>query len=71
MKCKVCALQLLLLSGMAEKCDNNGISALNLINASNKLGFYSRGIKCDIDDLSNIYLPAKYITSDIIGVLYS
>ena len=40
------------------KCDNNGISALNLINASNKLGFYSRGIKCDIDNLSNIYLPA-------------
>lgn len=40
------------------KCDNNGITALNLIEASKKLGFNSKGIKCDIDYLKKIKLPA-------------
>ena len=32
------------------KCDTNGISALNIVNAASKLGFTARGIKCDLDN---------------------
>lgn len=39
------------------KCDNNGITALNLINASKKLGFDSRGLKCNYEDLFNLKKP--------------
>lgn len=39
------------------KCDNNGVTALNLINASIKLGFKGRGLKCNIPDLYNLKLP--------------
>lgn len=39
------------------KCDNNGITALNLIAAAEKLGFKSRGIKCEYVDLINITKP--------------
>ncbi len=40
------------------KCDNRGVSALNLVNASKKLGFNARGLKCEINDLNKIKLPA-------------
>ena len=40
------------------KCSNNGITALNLVEASNKLGFKARGIKCEYEDLSNITIPS-------------
>lgn len=39
------------------KCDNNGITALNLVNASMKLGFEVRALKCDINDLGQLKLP--------------
>lgn len=39
------------------KCDNNGIRALNLIEASKKLGFNAKGIKCNIEDINKIKLP--------------
>lgn len=40
------------------KCNNKGITALNLIEASNKLGFKSRGLKCKYDDLDKIVKPS-------------
>lgn len=39
------------------RCDNNGISALNIIKAANKLGFNSKGFYSSYDDLNNIVLP--------------
>jgi len=39
------------------KCDNNGVTALNLIEASKKIGFSSRGLKCSYEDLNNIVKP--------------
>lgn len=39
------------------KCSNNGITALNLINASNHLGFDSRGLKCNYEDLVKLTKP--------------
>lgn len=38
-------------------CDNNGVTALNLINASNKLGFESRGLKVEYAHLKNLKIP--------------
>ena len=35
-------------------CDNNGVTALNLINASNKLGFESRGLRVEYAHLKNL-----------------
>lgn len=40
------------------KCDNNGVLAINIIEASKKLGFNARGLKCNIEDINNIVLPA-------------
>jgi len=40
------------------RCDSRGISALNLLNASIKLGFKGRAIKIDISDLNKIVMPA-------------
>lgn len=40
------------------KCDEKGVSALNLIEASKKLGFNSKGLKYDINFIYNIKLPA-------------
>lgn len=39
------------------KCSNNGITALNLIEASKKLGFNSRGLRCEYNDLNNLQIP--------------
>jgi len=39
------------------KCDNNGVLAINILEASKKLGFNGRGIKCNIEDLNKIVLP--------------
>ncbi len=38
-------------------CDKNGISAFDLVEASKKLGFDCKGIKCNISYLENIKLP--------------
>lgn len=38
-------------------CDRNGISAYDLVEASKKLGFESKGIKCDVSYLDKIKLP--------------
>lgn len=38
-------------------CDRNGINAYDLIEASKKLGFESKGIKCDISYLNKVKLP--------------
>ena len=43
-------------------CDNNGVTALNLINASNKLGFESRGLKVEYAHLKNLKIPLFNIT---------
>ena len=40
------------------KCDNYGITALNLVNASIKLGFKVTAIKCEYDSLEKIKKPA-------------
>ena len=39
------------------KCGNNGITALNLIEASKKLGFNARGLRCNYDDLKLLVKP--------------
>jgi len=39
------------------KCSDNGITALNIIEASKKLGFNSKGLKCNYEDLFNLHLP--------------
>ena len=39
------------------KCSDNGITALNLIEAGKKLGFDSKGIKCSYEDLYNLQKP--------------
>lgn len=39
------------------KCDNNGITALNLVTASKKIGFDSRGLKCGYEDLFHLTKP--------------
>ena len=39
------------------KCDTNGISALNIVNAASKLGFTARGIKCDLDNIKELCIP--------------
>lgn len=39
------------------KCNHNGISALNLIDASIKLGFDSRGLRCNYEDLMLLTKP--------------
>lgn len=39
------------------KLSKQGITALNLINASNKLGLNAKGVTCDIKSLNNQYLP--------------
>ena len=39
------------------KCDTNGVSALNIVNAANKLGFTARGIKCDLDNIKKLCIP--------------
>lgn len=39
------------------KCSNNGVSALNLIDASKKLGFESKGLKCSYEDLYKLDKP--------------
>ena len=40
------------------KCDNFGITALNLVNASTKLGFKVTSFKCNYDSLEKIVKPA-------------
>lgn len=40
------------------KCNNNGITALNLIEASNKLGFKARGLRCQYEELYNVLKPS-------------
>ena len=40
------------------KCNNKGITALNLIEASNKLGFKARGLKCKYEELDKIVKPS-------------
>lgn len=39
------------------KCNNNGTSALNIVNASKKLGFDCKGIKCNYEYLEKIVMP--------------
>lgn len=39
------------------KCNDNGITALNLMEASNKLGFSSKGIKCNYEELYKLQKP--------------
>ena len=39
------------------RCDSNGITALNLVEASKKLGFNAKGYKCEYEDLSNLVKP--------------
>lgn len=39
------------------KCGNNGITALNLIEASKKLGFEAKGLKCNYEDLNKLQMP--------------
>ena len=39
------------------RCSNSGITALNLIEASKKLGFKAEGLKCNYEDLYNIKKP--------------
>lgn len=39
------------------RCGSNGITALNLVEASKKLGFKSRGLKCNYEDLNNLKKP--------------
>ena len=39
------------------KCNDNGITALNLIEASKKLGFSSKGLKCNYEDLYDLQKP--------------
>lgn len=39
------------------KCNDNGITALNLIEASKKLGFSSKGLKCNYEDLYKLQKP--------------
>ena len=39
------------------KCNNNGITALNLIEASKKLGFNARGLRCEYNDIKELVLP--------------
>ena len=39
------------------KCNNNGITALNLVEASKKLGFNSRGLRCEYEDLKKLRTP--------------
>ena len=39
------------------KCSNNGVTALNLIEASKKLGFNARGLKCNYDMLKDLNKP--------------
>ncbi len=40
------------------RCNNNGITALNLIEASTKLGFNAKGLKCQYEDLDTIAKPS-------------
>lgn len=40
------------------KCDNKGVSAFNLIEASKKLGFDAKGYKCELENLKGIIFPA-------------
>lgn len=39
------------------KCNDNGITALNLIEASKKLGFEGKGLKCNYEDLYKLQKP--------------
>ncbi len=39
------------------KCDKDGVSAYDLINAAKIVGFDAKGIKCTFDDLPTIKLP--------------
>ena len=39
------------------KCNDNGITALNLMEASKKLGFSSKGIKCNYEELYKLQKP--------------
>lgn len=39
------------------KCSNNGVTALNLIEASKKLGFESKGLRCSYEDLFKLPKP--------------
>lgn len=39
------------------KCNNNGTSALNIVNASKKLGFDCKGIRCNYEYLEKIVMP--------------
>ena len=39
------------------KCNNNGTSALNIVNASKKLGFDCKGIKCNYEYLEKFVMP--------------
>ena len=39
------------------KCNDNGITALNLIEASKKLGFEAKGLKCNYKDLYKLQKP--------------
>lgn len=38
-------------------CSNNGVTALNLIEASKKLGFDAEGLKCEYNNLKDITMP--------------
>ena len=40
------------------KTDKNGTTAYDIVNTAKKLGFESYGIKCELDNMNNITLPA-------------
>ena len=39
------------------RCNDNGITALNIIDGSKKLGFMSKGLKCSYEDLYKLQKP--------------